>query len=64
MILWIEPGKVLQRGRMRDGSHSSTGTLSGKPYSEIRRFVVIREGYRNCICSYVVGSIYMMLEIN
>jgi hypothetical protein len=51
MMLWTEPAKVPQGGGTRDGSHFSTVWLSQTAYSEIRRFVVIREGHGNSICS-------------
>jgi hypothetical protein len=64
MILWTESAKVPPGGGTRDGSHFSTVWLSQTAYSEIRKFVVIREGHGSSLCSYVVGSVYMMLEIN
>jgi hypothetical protein len=52
MMLWTEPAaKVPYGGGTRDGSHFSTVWLSEQAYSEIRRFVVIREGHGNSICS-------------
>jgi hypothetical protein len=63
MMLWTEPAKVPPQGA-RDGTHFSTTWLGGPVCSEIRRFVVIREGHESSLCSYVVGSAYMMLQIN
>ncbi|KAI6715944.1 hypothetical protein JHW43_001602 [Diplocarpon mali] len=52
MMLWSEPARAYRDvGKSRDGSHYSTTYLNGNVYSEIRRFVVIREGHGNCICS-------------
>jgi hypothetical protein len=65
MMLWTERAeKVPPGGGTRDGSHFSTVWLSESAYSEIRKFVVIREGHGNSLCSYVVGSAYMILQIN
>lgn len=49
MMLWTEP--ALKKGGSRNGTHYSTVWLDEGAYSEIRRFVVIREGYGNSICS-------------
>jgi hypothetical protein len=55
MMLWTEPAgdnvQVPPEGGTRAGSHFSTTWLKGKAYSEIRRFVVVGEGYGNTICS-------------
>ena len=65
MMLWTEAAqKVPPPGGTRDGSHFSTVWLSESEYSEVRKFVVIREGHGNSICSYVIGSAYMILQIN
>ncbi|PQE23495.1 pfs domain protein [Rutstroemia sp. NJR-2017a BVV2] len=51
MMLWTEPAGVnAQRGGTRNHSHISETWLSGKAYSEIRRFVVVRDNYGNCSC--------------
>jgi hypothetical protein len=63
MMLWTEPAVKVSEN-LRFGSHFSTVWLGEKAYSEIRRFVVIREGYGNCICSYVAGSAHVILQIN
>jgi hypothetical protein len=62
MMLWTEFSKVPPGGGTRNGSHFSTVWLSESAYSEMRKFVVIREGHGNCICSYVVGFVYMLLR--
>jgi hypothetical protein len=65
MMLWTEPekgAKVPAGGGTRNGSHFSTVHLDETAYSEIRKFVVVSRGYGNCICSYVVGSVYMILH--
>lgn len=49
MMLWTEPAKTM--GGTRNGTHYSTVWLEQGAYSEIRRFVVIKEGYGNSICS-------------
>ncbi|KAG9230908.1 hypothetical protein BJ875DRAFT_487516 [Amylocarpus encephaloides] len=49
MMLWTEPAKT--KGGTRNGTHYSTIWLGQGAYSEIRRFVVMREGYGNSICS-------------
>lgn len=54
MMLWTEP--ALKKGGSRNGTHYSTVWLDEGAYSEIRRFVVIREGYGNSICSLVTSS--------
>jgi hypothetical protein len=64
MMLWTEPAKVPPGGGARDGTHFSTVWLSETAYSEIRRFVVIREGHGSSICSYVAGSAHVILQIN
>jgi hypothetical protein len=54
MMLWTEPAndtRVPAGGGTRNGSHYSTTWLGGTAYSEVRRFVVIAEGYGNSICS-------------
>ncbi|KAF4633929.1 hypothetical protein G7Y89_g4181 [Cudoniella acicularis] len=53
MMLWTEPAKSQnqQMGGTRNGTHYSTVWLEQGAYSEIRRFVVIKEGYGNSICS-------------
>ncbi|KAH7348831.1 hypothetical protein BKA65DRAFT_268549 [Rhexocercosporidium sp. MPI-PUGE-AT-0058] len=55
MMLWTEPAKGYKdaphMGMSRNGSHFSVTYLNGKAFSEIRRFVVIRKNYGNCICS-------------
>ncbi|KAL2064648.1 hypothetical protein VTL71DRAFT_3786 [Oculimacula yallundae] len=52
MMLWTEPAQPYQEmGKSRNGSHFSVTYLNGQAYSEIRRFVVIRKNYGNCICS-------------
>jgi hypothetical protein len=54
MMLWTEPAgpEVPAGGRTTlYGSHLSITWLGQRAYSEIRRFVVIAEGYGNCICS-------------
>ena len=50
MMLWTEPAKTAMGGT-RNGTHYSTVWLEQGVYSEIRRFVVMREGYGNSICS-------------
>lgn len=54
MMLWTEPaGPQVPAGggTLPDGSHISITWLGEKAYSEIRRLVVIQEGYGNSICS-------------
>jgi hypothetical protein len=54
MMLWTEPARPqvpAGGGTLPNGSHISTTWLGQKAYSEIRRLVVIQEGYGNCICS-------------
>ncbi|KAE9367982.1 hypothetical protein N431DRAFT_561801 [Stipitochalara longipes BDJ] len=54
MMLWTEPAgppQVPAGGGTRNGSHISTTWLGQEAYSEIRRFVVIQEGWGNNICS-------------
>jgi hypothetical protein len=54
MMLWTEPAGPQVApggGTLPNGSHISTTWLDEKAYSEIRRFVVIQEGYGNNICS-------------
>jgi hypothetical protein len=54
MMLWTEPAGPqvpVGGGTLSDGSHISTTWLGEKAYSEIRRLVVIQEGYGNSICS-------------
>jgi len=53
MMLWTEPAgpQVPPGGGTRNGSHISTTWLGQEAYSEIRRFVVIQEGWGNNICS-------------
>lgn len=54
MMLWTEPaGPRVEAGggTLPNGSHISATWLDGKAYSEIRRFVVLQEGYGNSICS-------------
>jgi hypothetical protein len=53
MMLWtsLDPELVPEGGGTRNGSDISTTWLKGEVYSEIRRFVVIAEGYGNIICS-------------
>ncbi|TAQ83129.1 hypothetical protein B7494_g8547 [Chlorociboria aeruginascens] len=50
MMVWSEPAGVA-KGVSRDGTHFSTGYLNQQIFSEIRRFVVIGEGYGNAPCS-------------
>ncbi len=47
MVLWTEPA----RDSVKGSSHISEIWLGGKVFSEIRRFVVVREGYGHSICS-------------
>ncbi|KAN0095181.1 hypothetical protein V8E51_015892 [Hyaloscypha variabilis] len=53
MMLWTEPAgpQVPPGGGTRNGSHISTTWLGQEAYSEIRRFVVIQEGWGSNICS-------------
>jgi len=54
MVLWTEPAGIQCTGRDKAaqyGSQLSTTYLNGTAYTEIRRFVVIGEGYGNSICS-------------
>ena len=52
MMLWIEPARNnIAMGQSRDGSHFSRTYLDGTAFSEIRRFVVVGEGYGNTKCS-------------
>ncbi|PVH78966.1 hypothetical protein DL98DRAFT_560926 [Cadophora sp. DSE1049] len=54
MVLWTEPAGIQRTGRDKGtqyGSQLSTTYLNGTAYTEIRRFVVIGEGYGNSICS-------------
>jgi hypothetical protein len=54
MMLWTEPARtpiVPRGGGTRNGSHFSTTYLGETAYSEIRRFVVVKEGHGNNICS-------------
>lgn len=55
MMLWTEPAA---EGSTRNGTHYSKVWLDQGVYSEIRRFVVLKEGYGNSICSYVVSVAY------
>ncbi|TVY85290.1 hypothetical protein LSUE1_G001296 [Lachnellula suecica] len=48
MMLWTEPAAT---SSTRNGTHYSTVWLEQGVYSEIRRFVIIKEGYGNSICS-------------
>ncbi|TVY13980.1 hypothetical protein LARI1_G008742 [Lachnellula arida] len=50
MMLWTEPAA---EGSTRNGTHYSKVWLDQGVYSEIRRFVVLKEGYGNSICSPV-----------
>jgi hypothetical protein len=56
--------KVPPGGGTQAGSYFSTIWLGRNVFSEVKKFVVIRQGHRNSLCSYVVGFAYMMLEIN
>lgn len=50
--LWTEPARDYQGAIFSDASaHISETYLKGKAFSEIRRFVVVQEGYGNSICS-------------
>jgi Family of unknown function (DUF6590) len=53
MMLWTEPAspQVPNGGGTRNGSHFSTVWLNEQAYSEIRRFVVMKEQHGNSICS-------------
>ena len=53
MMLWIEPASLLMPpgGGTRNGTQIRTAGLDPEAYGEIRRFVVIKEGYGNSICS-------------
>ncbi|KAK0118618.1 hypothetical protein ONS95_007502 [Cadophora gregata] len=54
MVLWTEPAGIQCTWREKGnqyGSQLSTTYLNGTAYTEIRRFVVIGEGYGNSICS-------------
>jgi Family of unknown function (DUF6590) len=53
MMLWTERAQepVNRDTGARRGSYLSVVWLKGAVHSEIRRFVVIQEGYGNCICS-------------
>ncbi|KAE8447121.1 hypothetical protein EG329_011105 [Mollisiaceae sp. DMI_Dod_QoI] len=48
-VLWTEPAR--HEGGATTGSHFATVWLGERVFSEIRRFVVIGEGYGNVICS-------------
>ncbi|PVH81043.1 hypothetical protein DL98DRAFT_417452 [Cadophora sp. DSE1049] len=60
MCLWSEPSgiRIVPAGTSSSGSHFSATYLNGTAYTEIRRFVVIGEGYGNSICSpiYTYGG--------
>ncbi|KAH7416791.1 hypothetical protein BKA64DRAFT_277134 [Cadophora sp. MPI-SDFR-AT-0126] len=54
MVLWTEPAGIQCAERDKGtqyGSQLTTTYLNGTAYTEIRRFVVIGEGYGNSICS-------------
>ncbi|KAL5322342.1 hypothetical protein ACEPPN_010315 [Leptodophora sp. 'Broadleaf-Isolate-01'] len=51
MVLWTEPAGITKEKGAQNGSQFSTTYLNGTAYTEIRRFVVIGEGYGNSICS-------------
>jgi hypothetical protein len=55
MVLWTEPARNIsydsQGGPSTTGSQFSKTYLEGTAFSEIRRFVVVGEGYGSCICS-------------
>ncbi|KAG4435148.1 hypothetical protein IFR05_009380 [Cadophora sp. M221] len=51
MVLWTEPAGITKEKGTQNGSQFSTTYLNGTAYTEIRRFVVIGEGYGNSICS-------------
>lgn len=55
MVLWMEPAgaQIDDNGGTRNGSHISTAWLEEKVLSEIRRFVIVRDGYGSCICLLV-----------
>ncbi|PQE16489.1 heterokaryon incompatibility protein [Rutstroemia sp. NJR-2017a BBW] len=51
MMLWTEPAGVnAQRAGTKNYSHISETWLSEKAYSEIRRFVVVKDNHGNCSC--------------
>ncbi|PQE19809.1 heterokaryon incompatibility protein [Rutstroemia sp. NJR-2017a WRK4] len=51
MMLWTEPAGIkAQRGGTKNYSHISETWLSEKAYSEIRRFVVVKDDHGNCSC--------------
>ena len=54
MTLWTEADPKQQAlGGNRNGSHISVTYLRGDLISEIRRFVVICEGFGNVVCVLV-----------
>lgn len=50
MMLWTEPAGYTGGGGTKHGSHISTVWLNERAFSEIRRFVVVKDGHGSCSC--------------
>jgi hypothetical protein len=65
-MLWTEPAGQASPGRTRNSTHFSTVLFGEQVYSEIRRFIVVRNKgtFSQCMYVSILHEILFLVEID